>query len=282
MSWHAQLKLRYRLADGKTVLDHAHDGPLRILQSLYPEGDALCHNVMLHPPGGVAGGDDLDIDVHVAAAAHALITTPGATRFYKSSGAPALQRARITMDNDSRLEWLPLENIAYNGCLAENRLQIQLAPTAELIGWDITALGLPAAQQAFERGHFTQHLELLGPTAHHSAWLEYGRISADDQRLLHSRLGLNGKSCLATLFFIAGSPIETRARERFLSEARDIAAAHALGVSCGTTCPHSQVIIVRALADHAEHAIDLCKQIRAAWRTSAWGLPPVAPRIWSM
>jgi urease accessory protein len=282
MSWHAQLKLRYRLADGKTVLDHAHNGPLRILQSLYPEGDACCHNVMVHPPGGVAGGDDLDIDVHVAHAAHALITTPGATRFYKSSGAPALQRARISMDDGSRLEWLPLENIAYNGCLAENRLQLQLAPKAELIGWDITALGLPAAQQAFERGHFTQHLELLGPTAQQSAWLEYGRISADDQRLLHSRLGLNGKSCLATLFFIAGSPIETRARERFLSEARDIAAKHALGATCGSTCPHAQVIMVRALADHAEHAIDLCKQVRAAWRASAWGLPPVAPRIWSM
>ncbi len=282
MSWHAQLNLRYRVADGKTLLDHAHNGPLRILQSLYPEGDAVCHNVMVHPPGGVAGGDDLDIDVHVGRGAHALITTPGATRFYKSSGAPALQRARITMEEDARLEWLPLENIAYSACLAENRLQIRLAATAELIGWDITALGLPAAQQPFERGSFTQHLELLGPTPDRSLWLEYGRIAADDQRLLHSKLGLNSKTCLATLFFIAGSPIEARARERFLSESRDIVATHALRASCGITCPHAQVMVLRVLADHAEHAIDLCKQVRAAWRDWAWGRAAVAPRIWSM
>ncbi len=282
MSWHAQLNLRYRVADGKTLLDHVHNGPLRILQSLYPEGDSLCHNVMVHPPGGVAGGDDLDITVHVGHGAQALITTPGATRFYKSSGAPALQRTRITMEDHSRLEWLPLENIAYNACLAENRLQLQLAATAELIGWDITALGLPAANQAFERGSFTQHLELLGSTPGRSAWLEYGRISADDHRLLNAKLGLNGKKCLATLFFIAGSPIETRARERFLAESRDIAAAHALRATCGVTSPHSQVVLLRVLADHTEQAMDLCKQVRAAWRQSAWSQAPVAPRIWSM
>jgi urease accessory protein len=282
MTWHAKLHLNYRTSSGKTLLDFSHDGPLRILQSLYPEGDSVCHNVLVHPPGGVAGGDDLDISLDVKEGAHGLVTTPGATRFYKTSGDAAIQRTKIEMEDGARLEWLPLENIAYNGCLAENKLQLQLAPTAELIAWDITALGLPAANQPFARGAFTQHVELLSPTGKHSLWLERGCISADDARLLQSPIGLAGHTCLATLFFIAGRAISVPERERFLSKSRVIAAAHALSATCGITSPHTQVIVLRVLAHHTEQAMDLCKQVRGAWRELAWGLPNVPPHIWAM
>jgi urease accessory protein len=282
MTWHAQLSLDYRASQGKTLLDFSHNGPLRILQSLYPEGDAICQNVLVHPPGGVAGGDDLDITVHVKEGAHALVTTPGATRFYKTSGDAAIQRTTVKMQDGARLEWLPLENIAYNGCLAENRLQLQLAPTAELISWDITALGLPAADQPFERGAFTQHVELQSPSSTHSPWLERGCIAADDKRLLQSPLGLAGHTCLATLFFIAGKPIMTGGKELFLSASRSIASSHQLKATCGITSPHAQVIVLRVLAHHTEEAINLCKLVRGAWRELAWGLPNVPPRIWAM
>jgi urease accessory protein len=282
MSWHAQLKLDYRSTQGKTLLDFSHNGPLRILQSLYPEGDAICHNVLVHPPGGVAGGDDLDITVQVQEGAHALITTPGATRFYKTSGEAAIQRTRVKLLDNARLEWLPLENIAYSGCIAENRLQLDLAPSAQMIGWDITALGLPAAQQLFERGQFTMHTELLHPQGAHSPWLERGRIAADDQRLLQSPLGMSGYTCLATLFFIAGSAIDMPATELFLSKSREIAVAHPLSSTTGITRAHAQVIVLRALCNHTEEALSLCKAVRGAWREIAWGLPPNLPRIWAM
>ncbi len=282
MTWHAQLKLDYRKAAGKTLLDFSHNGPLRILQSLYPEGDGVCHNVLVHPPGGVAGGDDLDITVQVGVGAHALITTPGATRFYKTSSDAAIQRTRVKLLDGARLEWLPLENIAYSGCIAENRLQLDLAPTAQMIGWDITALGLPAAELPFERGQFTMHTELLHPQGSHSPWLERGRIAADDHRLLQSPLGMNGHTCLATLFFIAGSPINTPASERFLSKSRELMTSHALQATAGITRAQSQVIVLRALCDHTEDALNLCKAVRGAWREIAWGLPPTLPRIWAM
>jgi urease accessory protein len=282
MTWHAQLVLNYRTSSGKTLLDFSHSGPLRILQSLYQEGDAICHNVLVHPPGGVAGGDDLDITVNIQSGAHALITTPSATRFYKTSGDAAIQRTTVKMADDARLEWLPLENIAYNGCLAENRLQLQLAPTAQVIGWDVTALGLPAANQPFERGAFTQHVELQSPNSAHSPWLEHGRIAADDQRLLQSPLGMAGYTCLATIFFIAGKSINTGARELFLSQSREIATYHSLKATCGITSPHAQVIMLRVLAHHTEEALDLCKKVRGAWRELAWGLSNVPPRIWAM
>ena len=91
MPWHARLALDYSAEQQRSVARFRHDGPLRILQSLYPEGDAICHNVLVHPPGGLVGGDTLDIAITGAAGSHGLITTPGATRFYRSEGEAAVQ-----------------------------------------------------------------------------------------------------------------------------------------------------------------------------------------------
>src|SRR5215217_7236890 len=115
MPWHARLNLNYRVEAGRTVARFEHEGPLRILQSLYPEGDAVCHNVLVHPPGGLVGGDTLDLRIHVDAGAHGLVTTPGATRFYRSEGDAAAQHTQLRLEADSRLEWFPLEALYYSG-----------------------------------------------------------------------------------------------------------------------------------------------------------------------
>jgi urease accessory protein len=115
VTWSAHLSLRYRRADGHAgVLAHAeHSGPLRVLKTLYPEGESICHHVLVHPPGGIVGGDELAIEVDVGPGAHALVTTPGATRFYRSAGPAARQEATLSVAAGARLEWLPLEAIAY-------------------------------------------------------------------------------------------------------------------------------------------------------------------------
>ena len=162
MPWHARLELDYRLKHGETVLHHRHEGPLRVFQSLYPEGPAICHNVVVHPPGGLANGDVVDIEVQVAEGAHAWIGTPGATRFYRSGGESAQQRVTLAVADGARLEWLPLETLAYSGCEALNSLRLTLAPGAEALLWDVLALGQPSAGKPFEAGCFAQHLELPG------------------------------------------------------------------------------------------------------------------------
>jgi urease accessory protein len=276
MSWHASLSLDYSLEAQRSVLRHVHDGPLRVLKSLYPEGDGVCHNVLVHPPGGLVGGDTLDLRVQVASGAHGLVTTPGATRFYRSEGAPALQSAQLRLQAGARLEWLPLETILYNGCQAENRLRFELAPGAELLAWDVTALGLPHANQPFARGRFCQHIELPG------VWLERGVLDAADHRLLHSPLGLAGQNCIASLFFAAGSSLGRERRELALEGARELIQVHALKNWAGVTSPNPQLLVLRVLAPQVEPALELLKRVRAAWRLGLWRLPDTAPRIWAM
>jgi len=276
MPWHAQLSIDYSLESGKTLARHQHTGPLRVLQSLYPEGDAVCHNVLVHPPGGLVGGDTLDIAVHVQSGAHGLITTPGATRFYRSEGLTALQTTQLTLASGARLEWLPLEALCYSGCVAENRLTMDLAPDAELMGWDITALGLPHADQPFVRGRFQQHIEVPG------VWLERGMLAADDTRLLDGPTGLAGQRCLASLFFVAGSPLTRQRRELALDSVRAVLAQHALASLAGATSPHPQVVVVRVIAPVVEPVMDLLRSLRNTWRAALWNMEASHPRIWAM
>jgi len=276
MAWRADLKLDYTLESQRTVVRYLHQGPLRILQSLYPEGDQICHNVLVHPPGGLVGGDTLDIQVTVAEGAHGLVSTPGATRFYKSGGHPALQQVVAHLADNAKLEWLPLEAIAYNDCEATNRAIFNLAPSAELITWDVTALGLPSSDMAFTQGHFQQHLEIPG------VWLERGNIRGEDTRWLNSPLGLAGSKCLASLVFASGSAINSDRITQALEAAREVIESHPLRLQAGITCAHPQVIVLRVMSPLVEPTMDLLKKVWAVWRHTLWALPSTPPRIWSV
>jgi urease accessory protein len=276
MTWLARLDLDYTLESERSVARYLHQGPLRILQSLYPEGDAICHNVLVHPPSGLVGGDTLDMKVTVSAGAHGLVTTPGATRFYRSDAGLATQQVHARVEADARLEWLPLEAIAYNQCDALNRAVFDLAPGAEMMTWDITALGLPAADMPFAQGTFRQHMEIPG------VWLERGTINATDDRLMNSPLGLAGHRCMATLVFAAGSAIADERIERALACARELLEASELRLTAGATSPHQQVIVLRVLSPVTEPAMQLLRQVWAAWRHEMWGLAGTVPRLWNM
>ena len=274
MTWRAHLQLHYTLRDGRCAGHSTHVGPLRVLKSLYPEGPAICHHVMVHPPGGVVAGDELHVTAHVEAGAHAVLTTPGATRFYRSEGAPALQQVALHLAAGARLEWLPLENIAHPGCIAENRLALHLAPGAEALAWDMLALGLPASNETFDRGRFLQHLEVPGQ------WLERGLIRADDRSLLHSPLGLAGLPVLGMLCFVAGSPMTAARRDALLDAAREVLVSSPLAPTAGATAPQPGVVVVRALAAGVEPLKNLLAAVRTVWRQQAWGLSAQPPRIW--
>jgi urease accessory protein len=274
MGWRGSLVLDYRPSGDRTIVHDRHDGPLRVLRSLHPE-PGVCHSVLVHPPGGIVGGDELAIEISLATGAHALLTTPGATRFYRSLGAAAEQSLEVTAAAGSRLEWLPLETIAYSGCEASNRMRFTLAAGAEMIGWDVSALGLPESDRPFDAGRFTQSIALPG------RWLERGSVRADDRRLLDSPLGWAGRRVLATMWFGAGEPIESSRSEALVDAARAVAGTHALCATAAATAPQREVVVVRALADRVEPAMDLLRRVWQAWRPLAWNREAVAPRVWA-
>ena len=274
MGWLGHLSLHYRVQQGRTVALDRHSGPLRVLQRLYPEGDAICHHVLVHPPGGLVGGDELQLDVQLEAGAHALITTPGATRFYRSEGQPAEQRVNLQVAGAARLEWLPLETIAHPGCEGVNQVTLNLAPGAEMMGWDLLALGLPASGAPFDRGRFTQHLHWPG------VWLEQAALQAQDSSLLHAPVGLAGHPVVGTLWWASGSPLSRSQRQTLLDTARQAVAASPLASTAGCTAPDERLVLLRLLAHRVEPAMALMQAVRAAWRSAQWGLQAQAPRLW--
>lgn len=306
--WRGHLGLRYWRDGQRTVALDRHEGPLRVLQRLYPEGDAICHHVLVHPPGGVAGGDSLLLQADLAQGTHAVITTPGATRFYRSGGRPSLQQSRLRLADGARAEWLPLENLAFSGCEAENRTEVELAAGAEMLGWDVLALGLPASGAAFETGCFTQHLALHlsqaqelqcspptptsdfapepaahpshRPELHRALWLERGRVDAQDHRLLDSALGWGGRRVLGTAWWAAGQPLGTQRRQALLDAARDCPEGAGLEGWTGVTSPLPHVVVARVLASRVEPAMQWLSAVRATWRRTGWGLDAHPPRIW--
>jgi urease accessory protein len=290
MSWLGHLQLTYRLdthgTDGapRTVAHDRHSGPLRVLQRLYPEGDAICHHVLVHPPGGIVGGDELRIDADLGPGTHALITTPGATRFYRSNGATAMQDVNLRLAEGARLEWLPLETIAYDGCLAHNRIHVSLAPGAEMIGGDILALGLPAADQAWQRGVYRQHVEIA------DTWLDHATIRADDTTLLDSALGWAGRRVMATLWFACAAALAEARRSSLIDVARSLIevnqppspqdAPQPPLLIAGVSAPDKRLVVLRILGHRVEPVQMLVRAIRLEWRALAWSVGRHDPRIW--
>ncbi len=280
MAWRGSLQLDYRCdghgpqATPRTVSRSRHDGPLRVLASLYPEAASVCHNVLVHPPGGVVGGDTLAVEVDLQPGAHALVTTAGATRFYRSTGAPAAQQVVVRAGAGARFEWLPLETIAFSGCLADNSVRFALDEGAETIGWDVLALGLPASDLGFERGRVVQTIEWPGH------WLERGVTVAEDRALLDSPLGWAGHRVLATMWFASGSPLPPERRDALLDAARRLAAEGPLARSAGSTSAHEGLVVLRALGGRVEPVMALLTAVWAAWREAAWQLPACVPRVW--
>ena len=293
MGWAGHLQLDYeRRPDGRTAARDVHHGPLRVLKALYPDDSGTCHHVIVHPPGGLAGGDELTVDVRLGPGARALITTPGATRFYRTTGAAATQQVQLQLAEGAGLEWLPLEALAYSGCDALNAVQMDLQPRAWVLGWDLLSLGLPASDQPFAAGRYAQRLGLRGH------WLEQGVIDAADTRLLQSPAGLGGHAVMGTLWLTTGSPLSEAARE-LLRDLAEATATYGSGsesdrrpsvsaLRMGITSPNECVVLVRWMAQRVEPVLASARRVRQTWLQAfeASGIgpnpSPQEPRIWRL
>ncbi|MBK7768663.1 MAG: urease accessory protein UreD [Sulfuritalea sp.] len=275
--WQARLDLRFERRPGRddaTVLASCrHFGPLRVQKALHPEGPGICHAIVLHPPSGIVGGDQLDIAIDVGDGARALLTTPGAGKWYRSAGALAAQRLHLRVGARGTAEWLPQETIVYSGAQANIASQVDLAADARFLGWEVLCLGRRACGEDFSRGA----LRLANRITREGRplWLERGRIDGGSP-LLDSPIGLAGFSVCGTL--LATGDIDPS----LLADCRGVAAAEA-GARLGVTAlpGPSPIFVARYLGHSSEAARHWFVGLWQHLRPALLGIPARTPRIWN-
>ncbi len=268
--WPARLALRFVRRGGRTVLaDRRHYGPLRVQRPFYPESPAICHVYVLHPPAGMVSGDDLEMDVRVGGEAWGLITTPGAGKFYRHGGGPpASQDQRLSIAAGGTLEWLPQENILYDGAHACMATRVEVEEGARFMGWDITCLGRPACDEALRRCRVRQRFELWRDGV--PLWVERSRYD-DHCPVLDARWGLRGQG-------VAGTLVCTNHRPEVVDEIRRRVEVAAPALFSATQM--DEVLVCRYLGGQAQEA-RAC--LGGAWRLLrrlVFGREAVPPRIW--
>lgn len=271
-TWRAHLALGFRRRAAATILAHReHAGPLRVQKPLYPEGETVCHAIVLHPPSGIAGGDELEIDVTVGAGAHALLTTPGAGKWYRSAGAWARQRLGLAVAAQGKLEWLPQETIVFDAARAAMDSRIDLAADACLIGMEVLCLGRRASGEAFRHGAL--HLATRVQRAGQPVWLERGRLDGGSA-VLDSPAGLAGFSVSGTL--LAAAP---HVEPSLLAACRAIPAQEA-GARHGLTLL-PDLLVARYLGHSSEAARHWLVALWQVLRPALIGREAQPPRIWN-
>ena len=270
--WQATLDLGFaRRGESTRLVRCAHHGPLRVQKALYPEGASPCHAIVLHPPAGIAGGDRLQIDVDVDTGARALLTTPGAGKWYRSAGPLAEQVVNIRVGAGATAEWLPQESIVFSGAEARMRTAVELAEGARFIGVETLCFGRRASGESFDRGslHLASDIRLDGKLL----WQECGRI-AGGSPLLDSPIGLAGYSLCSTVL-AAGVDVDAQT----LTACRAATTKEA-GAQYGVSAM-PKLFVGRYLGHSAEAAREWFVTLWQHLRPIMVGREAAVPRIWN-
>jgi len=268
--WEARLELRFEREASRTLLAaRRHVGPLRVQKALYPEGPGVCQVVVVHPPGGIVGGDTLTIEVDAGRRAHAQLTTPGAAKWYRSAGPVARSDTVLRIAAGALVEWLPQETMLFDGARAAIRLGIELAEDARFIGWDVTHLGRTASGERFASGHLRQTLELhRGDTM---LWCERAVLDGGSGALQAGAI-LAGAPVFGTMI-AAGADVD----DDVLAACR--AASPASGAGAVTRLPLA--LVARYRGGCARAARTYFASLWRVLRPALAGRDAVPPRIWN-
>jgi urease accessory protein len=245
------------------------------LQTLAPVAldDPAAVVSILNPTGGLVGGDRLSIDVEATADAHAVLTTPSATRVYRTDGEDAVQSVKISIGPRAIVEWVPDHTIPFAGSAFRQTLDVEMDETSRLILVDAFSAGRVGRGEAWQ-------FALLDSA-----------VSVRDRQgwLLHDRLALRGPmtgtdTAWDGLGFAESHPyfatlaiIGSFDRERFTADVRQ----QCPGVDAGRVGVAALArggLLVRCLAPSAPELIDTIEICWGLGRRALLGLPPLALR----
>lgn len=281
--WPAEIDLAFTLRNGRSVMSRVeHKGPLRV-QRAFQESDGSCHVYLLHPPGGVVGGDSLEIKVSCDRGTDVVLTSPAAGKFYRcaTSASSQVQNVAIHVDEAAHFEWLPQETIFFNGASAQLKHEVRLAAGASYLGWEIFCLGRKASGETFDTGHVVQATSIFRD----DRLLHRERIMLSDETM-KGAWSLQGQSITGT--FVATVGVGASVEDQSLSSGRVNDRLRGLINSLdepnwGVTAKGG-VIVVRYLGGDIEQCREGFEYSRS-WLTDA-GLfnvqgRRVRPRIWN-
>ena len=273
--WHGSLELRYAHQDRQTKLvENRVRSPLKVQRPFYPEGQGICHTIVLHTAGGMVGGDRNSQNIHLEANTQALITTAAAGKVYRSNGKSARQAIAIQIDAGAWLEWLPQESIIFNGAVYEQDLRVELAPGATWLGWEITRFGRTARKERFLSGEWRSHTEIWQqgiPLYLDRQWLP----AAED--IINSPHGLAGQPIVASLIWI-GQPVSAT----IVEQVRKLWTASPRQGEAGVTQTQGQGLLCRYRGSSSAEVRNWFIEVWQLLRLSYLGSIPTKPRVWSI
>lgn len=268
--WRATLELRFKADDDRTWLARRrHSGPLVVQRSFYPEDARLCQVVIVHPPGGIAGGDELELDISAEERAWVQLTTPGAGKWYRGFGRNARQSVRIAVADGALCEWLPQENIVFDGALAQMSLDVELAGDGVFCGWDFTCLGRPQSYEQYLEGSVRQRTTIQ--RNEHPLFREQATIDAVDAQC--GSPSLLGDYCSYGSMVVAGK----RAGDDVIEAARDVVSQES---NVGVTRV-GEVLVARWVGHNVQAGRQLFARLWSVLRPWYAGREVVMPRIWA-
>jgi len=263
-AWQASLALGF-VRDGATtrLVRRTHRGPLRVQKALYPEGPGACHVIVVHPPGGVVGGDRLEIDVDAGPACNVLATSPGAAKWYRANGRVSQQAVRLRIGAGAAIEWLPQETIFYDAASVDLDHEVDLAAGSTYIGSEVLCFGRVAAGEAFTHGRIRQRTRIRQEGR--LLWWEQGILTPDG---IASPLGMRGHAVCATLLAV-GRPVPAALQAQVRALDPQLASSQV-----------KSVFVARYLGHDGEAARAVMAQVWALLRPHLLERPACPPRIW--
>ncbi|MEQ9672001.1 urease accessory protein UreD [Coleofasciculus sp. G2-EDA-02] len=270
--WQGSLELVYADDQGKTRLVRDRiTSPLKVQRPFYPEGQRVCHTVVLHTAGGIVGGDRLSQTIHLQENAQALITTAAASKIYRSNGQRANQRIHIHVEAGACLEWLPQETIVFNGAVYQQQMTVELAPGASWLAWEITRFGRTARKERFLQGDWRSHSEIWQQGR--PLWID--RQWLPGEAVLDSPHGLAGQPIVGTLIWI-GQPVSSE----IVDNARSLWTASQRQGEAGVTQTQAQGLLCRYRGSSTTEVRNWFTQVWQCLRLTYLGRNVSQPRVW--
>jgi urease accessory protein len=272
--WLGIAKLDYQKKDSKTLVTSAYSqAPFKIQRPFYPEGEGICHSVLLHTAGGMVEGDRLSQTINLQKNAHSLITTTAASKIYRSQGQVAQQDITIKIDSGACLEYLPQETIIFNGAIYQQNLKVELAPDATWLNWEITRFGRTARGEKFIQGDWRSLTEI---------WQNEQLLWCDRQWLpgnpeIEASLnGLAGYPIFATLTWI-GKPVNPE----IIAQMRQLWEQKPTQGQTGIT-QMNQILLCRYRGNSTQEVKTWFFQIWQLLRQHYLGINAIKSRFWQL